>query len=66
MQKNIWCLLVRPNLNILEKVIQTCASVFSLYFAAKIGKRRHMAKKIVQQIVKCATYEDKQLFNLVY
>lgn len=44
----------------LEKVIQTCASIFSLYFTAKIGKRKHMAKKIVQQIVKCTIYKNKQ------
>lgn len=45
--------MIRPNPKILEKVIQTCASIFSLYFTAKIRKRRHMAKKIVQQIVTC-------------
>lgn len=58
-KKKNWYLLIRPNLKILEKVVQTYASIFSLYFTAKNRKKKTYGKKIVQQIVKCATYEDK-------
>lgn len=51
--------------NIRESDPNLCFNFLSLLHC-KNRKKKTYGKKTVQQIVKCATYEDKQLFNLLY